>query len=116
MCIRFLTCSVVTVNITNRLYTWGQTGIYHQIAPVIEESCPKDLQSYLHIKSARHKLVSVWFSSLLFIYYFVFSFFFLFSFSFLFFHPVFAVFINYGYFSVSQWIKSKHYLTLQAWE
>ena len=78
----------------------------HQIASVIEESCPKDLQGNLYIKSARHyKLSSLWFSRLLSIHIF---------FSFFFFHPSFAVIINHGYFSVSQWNTSRRYLTLQA--
>ena len=37
-----------------------------------------------------------------------------FVFFFFFFHPSFAVIINHGYFSVSQWNTSRRYLTLQA--
>ena len=102
MCIRLLKSEVVisTVNIyeqaltlvANR-YLFHKNDNSHQIASVIEESCPKDLHSNLHTKSARHKLSSLWFI-----------------------FPSFAVIINYSYFSVSQWNTSRRFLTLQAQE
>ena len=49
-----------------------------EIASVIEENCPKDLQSNLEVKSARRKISSKWFSSFFIMYFFFFVFVFFF--------------------------------------
>ena len=53
--------------VANR-YLFHYNDNSHQIASVIEESFPKDLQSNFQVKSARHKLSSLRFSILLFMY------------------------------------------------
>ena len=61
--------------VANR-YLFHYNDNSHQIASVIEESCPKDLQNNFQVKSARHKLSCLRFSILLFMYdLFFFSFF-----------------------------------------
>ena len=63
-----------------------------EIASVIEENCPKDLQSNLEVKSARQEISSKWFLS------FFITYFFLFCFCFCLFNPSLAVIVNHGYF------------------